>query len=208
MRVRLRTTRTLVWKGLLGLALLPLFPSFCQRRPQAPAAPPPPNYQEIGDRYYDAGDYANAVAAYSTYLRENPNGAGREGVLFRLAMALALPSSTVQDHELAMAYLRELASRYPTSPLRPQAELVAHLEGEIQQLRAEMEQRAQQEDALSRELEALKQGEIERLRNDLKGREERIRQQLPACAKSWRRPLRSIGPTFHPSGTAAWQPPT
>ncbi|OFV98421.1 MAG: hypothetical protein A3H94_06470 [Acidobacteria bacterium RIFCSPLOWO2_02_FULL_60_20] len=170
--------RNLLWKGLLGLALLPLFPGSCQRRPQAPAAPPPPNYLEQGDRYFDAGHYPSAVSAYSAYLTQNPAGAQRDRVLFRLGLAYSLPANPARDPVQAMAYLNELASRHPSSPLRPQAELLATLEGQIQQLHSDIAERQQQVANLSQEMEQLRrqESELQRLQSDLKSREERIRQ--------------------------------
>jgi len=98
---------------------------------------------------------------------------------------LALPASSSQNPGQSIAYLNELVAQYPNSPLRPQAEIIAHLEMEIQALQAEINQRGQQAESLSRQMDELKQqqdatkqqqGELEQLRIDLKGRDDRIRQ--------------------------------
>jgi len=176
----------LLLKSLLGLALLPLFPASCQRRPpQAPAPPPAPNDLQQGDRYFDAGDYPAAITAYLAYLRQNPASAERERALFRLGLSLALPANPKSDSAQAIAYWNELASSFPKSPLRPEAELLAQLEEQIQQLQLDIDQREQQKEALSQQLQQLQQsqqlqqvqqGELEQLQSDLKTREERIRQ--------------------------------
>jgi len=180
------------WKGFLGLALLPLIPGSCQRRsqvPVAPVAPPPPNYVEQADRSFDSGDYPGAISAYSVYLRENPSGAQLDRVLFQLGLAYALPGNPEQDSTRSIAYLNELVSRFPASLLRPQAEMVARLQEQIQQLRSEVDlreqqlrsemgQRERQMIELSQQMEKLKlqSGDIQRLQTDLNSREERIRQ--------------------------------
>jgi len=171
-RRRLRT-------GLLWLTLLSLSLSACQRRPQLPVAPPPPSYLEMGDRSFDAADYPAAIAAYSAYLRENPDSAAAERVLFRLGMAHALPSNPSQDPAQAILYMNQLTNQFPESPLRPQAELHVFLQQQLQQLHLDVAQRELQLTGLSREMEQLSQqqaSEVERLQGDLKNREDRIRQ--------------------------------
>ncbi|MBI2819901.1 MAG: outer membrane protein assembly factor BamD [Acidobacteria bacterium] len=165
--------------SLLGLILLPLFPGSCQRRPQTPAAPPPLNYLELGDQFYDVGDYPAAIAAYSSYLRETPGDAQIDRVLFRLGMAYALPKNPAHDPAQAIAYLNQLTNQFPASPWRPQAELLVGLEQQIQQLRLDIEQRESQIAGLTSKMEQLNSqrvGELERLQDDLTGRENRIRQ--------------------------------
>jgi outer membrane protein assembly factor BamD (BamD/ComL family) len=170
--------RKLFLKSLLGLALLPLFPGSCQRRTPTPAPPPPPSLLEQGDRAFDSGDYTAAITSYAAYLREKPNGPERDRALYRLGLALALPANPSQDPGQSIAYLNELAAQFPNSPLRPQAEIIAKLEMEMQELRLEIDQRGQQAESLSRQMDELKQqqGELEQLRTDLKSREDRIRQ--------------------------------
>lgn len=175
------------WKSLLGLALLPLFPGSCQqRRPQTPAAPPPPNYLEQGDRFFDSGDYANSIAAYTAYLNQNPDGTGRDHALFRIGLVYALPSHPLRDAAKASAYFEQLIAQYPQSPLRLQAELVAGLQRQVQSLEQQTQrlaedleqQRALHLAATSREAETLREREkeIAQLQWEVKNREERIRQ--------------------------------
>ena len=168
--------RSRIWKGLLSLLLLPLFPGSCQRRPQTPAAPPRPNYLEQGDRYFDTGDYPNAIHAYTAYLQQSPRGAQGDRVLYRLGLAFALPANPSRDPVQAVAYLNQLSSSFPQSPLRAEADLLAQLEQEIQGLRSEINEKEQQVGALNQQLQRLQQDELEQLRSDLKNREDRIRQ--------------------------------
>lgn len=174
-----RTNRGRLRTGLLLLALLGLSLSACQRRPQMPVAPPPPNYLEMGDHSFDAADYPAAIAAYSAYLRDHPESAAGDRVLFRLGMAFALPSNPSHDPAQAIGYMNQLSRQFPDSPWRPQAELLASLQQQIQQLQLDVAQRESQLSGLSREMEQLNQqqaSEVERLQGDVENREARIRQ--------------------------------
>ena len=134
---------------------------------------------EQGDRHFEAGDYANAVIAYAAYVREQPNGLEADHALFRLALVHALPGHPAQNQDQAIAYLNELVSRFPQSPLRPEAELLLQKEQQIISFRSEIAQREMQVEVLTRQMEELRQAggeELDQLRADLKGREERVRQ--------------------------------
>ena len=184
MRSRGCSLKTFFSTALLSLALLPLLPWSCQTRPaaQAPTAappplpPPPPSYLAIGDRYFDAGDYASAADAFQAYLSGNPSAPDRDRALFRLALTHEFPQSPVHDSAQALAELQELLSTYPDSPLRPQAELVLQLHQEAERLRAEVQAREQRIAELTDQLQQLQSGELEQLRTDVSQREERIRQ--------------------------------
>ena len=180
--------RKLIWKSALGLALLPLFPSSCKRRPQAPAPPPTPtpaaaapatpNPLEQAERYFESGDYLNAAVAYEGYLRERPDGKDRDRALYRLGLCLALPSNPSQNPDQAIAYLEELSTQYPKSSYKPEAELISALEREILDLHVIVTKRQQQVDDMSRQIDGLReqQGSLDQLRADLKDREDRIHQ--------------------------------
>ena len=178
-------TRRLLSAGLLGLALIP-FPWSCQRRPAAPVAPPPPNYFEIGERAFAAGDYLRAIEAYTAYLREMPDGSEADRVLFRLAMVYALPESPVRETTRSVQLLEDLVREHPDSLFRPPAEVLllqqrelAIERSEVERLRGDLGRRETQIQDLSQELDRTRQAgqvELERLRADLTRREERVRQ--------------------------------
>lgn len=152
--------RTFLSAGLLALAL---FPWSCQRRPRAPVAPPPPNYFQLGERYFEAGDYPNAAQAYETYLRNNHLAANRDRVLFRLALAYALPGSPVRDLPRAMQLLQQLVDMSPQSPFKPQGEFLLRIHQEVDRLRADVTKRDERIKELNRELEKLNR-ELEKLK--------------------------------------------
>ena len=174
--------------GVLGLALIPWLPWSCQTRPYAPPAPPappPPSYFDLGEKYFDAGDYAKAAEAYNLYIQGNSMADYQDRALYRLALAHALPASPVRDLPRATELLQRLVRLFPQSPYTAQAEFLLQLQTEMEQLRDEMQQREAQLQQLHQELAQLqqvqveiqvRQGEIEKLRADVTKREERIRQ--------------------------------
>jgi tetratricopeptide (TPR) repeat protein len=163
-----------VWSVLLALSL-----ASCQRRPQLPAAAPPPNYLELGGQSYDAGDFPAAISAYSEYLRNNPDAVAGDLALFRLGMSYSVPSNPSHDPEQAFAYWKQLVSQFPSSPLRPEAELLTGLHEQIGALVSEAAEREARLADFGRELEQLNQQQVserDRLQGEMKDREERIRQ--------------------------------
>src|SRR3990167_8733043 len=102
MRFDLGGIRRLLPTGVLGLALIAVFPWSCQRRPRATAPPSPPNYFELAERYFAAGDYGNAATAYENFLRDNRSPANQDTALFRLGLVHAFPESPVLNLPRAM----------------------------------------------------------------------------------------------------------
>jgi hypothetical protein len=171
--------------GLLWLVVLMALLSSCQRRqpvavvPVTPVLPPPPNPLMIADESYEMGDYRTAIAAYSTYLRENPSGAAADRVLFRMGMAYALPSNPSQDMSQAVFYMNELRDRFPDSPLRPEAELLVSLQLQIQKLRDDVDQEELLTSGFRRRLDQLDEQQVstaEEFQGELSRKEDRIRQ--------------------------------
>jgi tetratricopeptide (TPR) repeat protein len=165
---------------LLSLALLPLLPGSCQRKFPAPMTRPPlPNYFDAGEKYFDAGDYANAVQSYELYLQTNPAASHRDLVLFRMALAHAFPASPVQDLSKSLQLLAQLVTQFPQSSYRPQAEFLLSLHAELDTLRAGVAEREQDIQKLSKELDERDRSEQvdrEALRSDVTKKEERIKQ--------------------------------
>ena len=178
--------RTALSASLLGLALLPWG---CHKKPRAPLPPTPlppiasslapvpvpapipssipklpasPSYLDVGENYFEMGDYAKAAQAYETYLQNNYSPANQDQALFRLALTHALPASPVRDLPKATSLLQQLTKHFPESPWRPQAELLLGLQGEINKLRTDVSKRDEHIRDLSRELERLKQIDMRR----------------------------------------------
>jgi len=175
--------------GLLGLVFVPM-PWSCQRRTPAPVAAPPPNYYQIGETAFEAGEYARAIEAYSVYLRTTPGGPFADRVLFRMAMAYSLPESPERNPARAAELLQDLIRDYPGSPFQPPAELLVRQQSELQATQSELQaqqseverlladlgSRESQIQNLTQELDRVRQVELEQVRAEVTRREERIRQ--------------------------------
>lgn len=160
MRRKIGTTSRLLLATLLGLSLIL---GACHKRPRLRATPPSPDYFVLGEGYYEAGDYAQAAQAYQSYLRNNPSAANQDKVLFRLAMAHAFPESPVRNLPKAMQLLQQLVRLFPqSSPFKPQAEFLLRLQEEVERLRANISERDERIRELTRELERLKQIDMQR----------------------------------------------
>jgi tetratricopeptide (TPR) repeat protein len=184
MRCFLPSIRNSFQAGLLALAILPWachkkqtasapvpppLPAASKPEPvpsplptEIPSLPEPPSFFDVGEKYFDAGDYANAAQAYQTYLRSSASSPDQDRALFRLALTRALPGSPVRDLPQAMSLLRQLVTRFPQSSLRPQAESLLGLQGEIDKLQTDVGKKDDRIRELTQELERLKQIDMQR----------------------------------------------
>ena len=145
--------------ALLGLLL---FSAGCARKSRLPAPPPPPNYFQLGQDYFESGDYANAIQAYTAWMRDHSAADNSDLVLFRLALSNALPEGSLHNMPQAMQLLKQLVTQYPKSPLKSQAEFLLRLQDEVNRLRADLGKRDDRIKELTRELEKLKQIDMQR----------------------------------------------
>lgn len=186
MRSAIGSIRAALSAGLLGLALLHWG---CHKKPRAPLPPVPPavavptpapapvpapipssipnppaspSFFDVGETYFEAGDYAKAAPAYETFLRNDFSPANQDTALLRLAVIHALPASPLRDPAQSASLLQQLMKRFPESPLRPQAELLLGLQSEIDRLRTDVSKRDERIRDLTRELERLKQIDMRR----------------------------------------------
>lgn len=179
--------RDRISSGLFAIAMIWIWPWSCQQRQTAPPPPPPPSLYEIGDRNFDAGEYAQAVEAYIAYLQENatPGMGNQDRVLLRLALAYTFPESPLKDDAQARSYLIRLKQEFPSSPYAYEGELLLQAREEADRLRSEVQQRELHLAQIEQEMEVLRhtakdyqnlQAEMEKLRLSITQREERIRQ--------------------------------
>ena len=87
-----------------------------------------------GDLLFAAGDYRGAARAYAAYLEARPDAEDADRPLFRLAVIHLLPDSPVEDWKAARAFCRKIVDAFPQSPYRPQAEVLLHLQTEVERL--------------------------------------------------------------------------
>ena len=179
-------------RGLLRRAAIPLLllafgschakPRPAQPRP-APAAARALDPFARGEELLGRGAYTEAIAAYETHLRENPEAPNRDLTLMRLATAYAAPGSAERDLARSTATLRRLVVLFPNSPWRPQAEYLIELQSRIDGLTSEV---AMRNDEIARMKEELTRARTtpaaedppvqpDRSRVELRDRDEKIR---------------------------------
>ncbi len=154
-------SRLITTFSLTTLIALALFSASCGKKPPAIVVPPPPDYFQAGEKYFNAADYAQAVQSYDTYLSQYPDASNRDYVLFRLAVAYAFPQSPVRNLPRATQLLRRIL-QMPSSPYKPQAQLLLGLLDGVDKLRLDVGKRDERIKELTRELERLKQIDMER----------------------------------------------
>ncbi len=172
----------------LGFSLLS---GACHKKPPAPAVPLPPNYLQLGEGYFEAGDYGNAAKAYEAYLRANASPGNQDRVLLRLALVYSFPQSPVRDPARAKQLLQQIVNDFPKSPFKSPAEFLLRVQEEVESLRADLSKRNERMNELTLQLEKLKQSDLQRrsleesfsrlqeeaesLKADLRKRNERIK---------------------------------
>jgi TolA-binding protein len=130
--------------------------------PAVPPAPPPGAAAlEEGDRAFSASDYENACVAYENYLKLTPTQDLHDQALFRLGLAYAL-RKTSPDWQRAAGTWKRLLTDYPSSPYKPQVELILALYSDVGQVNADIKLRDDRIRQLSTELDRLKRIDAER----------------------------------------------
>ena len=127
-----------------------------------PSLPSTGGYFDLGEKYFQIGDYPRAAKAYETYLRSSVSLAYQDQALFRLALTRFLPESPVRDIPQALNLFRLLVKSFPQSPLRAQAEMILGMQAEIERMRLDVGKRDERIQELTRELEKLKQIDMQR----------------------------------------------
>ena len=139
------------------------------RIPSPPAPTPAPSKLEIGNASFNGGLYREAAESYEAFVRENPDAANLDEVLFRLGIAYGLAGSSPENFKNTQNELRALIIRFPKSRYRPEAEYILTLQAEILKLRlnvrdrdALMLDRDERIRRLTLELERMKKIDLER----------------------------------------------
>jgi tetratricopeptide (TPR) repeat protein len=141
--------------------------------PSLPEPPPPesapvsktvpsPSNLELGDQSFEAGNYQQAAKAYEAFLSKSPKAKNRDQALFYLGLSRALASNSGRDMRQAEAAFKRLLSEFPGSPYKKQAELVLGLQAQIEKLRSDISEREDRIKQLSKELQTLKEIDLQR----------------------------------------------
>jgi outer membrane protein assembly factor BamD (BamD/ComL family) len=180
-------------KGLAGLmvAAVILAIGACRKGPVKVAATPPPPYDyfQEGERNLHTGNYAEAVKAYETHIRNQPAAENQDLVLLRLALVYAVAPDPLRDLERSAATLQRLVSSFPQSSWRLQAEFVLELQAKltklqsevaekddhIRHLRTEAETAQKLDEEIRRAQNAEEQEQLGRMRAEAKEKENRIK---------------------------------
>jgi outer membrane protein assembly factor BamD (BamD/ComL family) len=136
------------------------FAAGCQRQPASPAVPVPAAYLKQGEISFEKGELGQAVIAYENYLRQTPNPKDHDRVLFRLALAYAIPGHPSHNPERSTELFNRLVALFPQSRLKPQAEYILRLQAESENLKT---------------INESAQAELEKTRAGVRERDERIK---------------------------------
>ncbi len=121
-----------------------------------------PSNLEVGMLNFNAGNYILAARAFEAFLRNNPKSPHRDQALFYLGLSRALASDRTRDWREAEAALRRLINEYPDSIYKNQADFILGLQGQIDKLRADLKDRDDRIKKLSDELQVLKEIDLQR----------------------------------------------
>ena len=117
---------------------------------------------ELGELNFQVGHYSKAAEAYETFLRNNPKARNRETALFHLGLSRALAHDSGHDwHQAEMAFKR-LLTEFPASPYNAQAEFILGLQAQIEKLKSDVKDREDRIKRLSDELQKLKDIDMQR----------------------------------------------
>lgn len=133
-----------------------LAPAFIPRKISVPSD------LELGEVYFQLGDYSRSALLYESFLRENPKSRDRDKALFHLGLARSLAEDSGRDWGLAAAAFRRLIAESPESPYRDQAEFILGLQEQIEKLRSDVRERDERIKRLSEELQRLKEIDMQR----------------------------------------------
>jgi tetratricopeptide (TPR) repeat protein len=126
--------------------------------PPVPLGPPAPPASTIAIENagleFSRANYPAAAQNYQQYLNLVPTGDRRDEALFHLGLIYSMDGPRV-DWQRAMNYFNQVVSEFPTSPLKPAAQLIMTLKSETVQLAAESDTRNLRIRQLNTELERL-----------------------------------------------------
>jgi tetratricopeptide (TPR) repeat protein len=121
-----------------------------------------PSSLEVGELNFQIGNYLQAIRAYDAYLGDNPKSKDRDKALFHLGLSRALANDQTRNLRRAEAAFRRLILEFPDSIYKNQAEFILGLQGQIEKLRTDVKERDEKIRKLSEELQVLKEIDMQR----------------------------------------------
>ncbi len=123
---------------------------------------------EQADRWFRAGVYEDAAAAYETYLRLQPKWFSCEQELFCLGLSYVLTQNPKPEWQRATFVMKQLVEEYPNSSFTASASLILSLRSQLDHLAldaaASTKQREEQIRQLNSELDRLKKIDSDRMK--------------------------------------------
>jgi TolA-binding protein len=121
-----------------------------------------PEELQEGEKYFRAGNYKKASLAFEKFLAKYTKSKYREQALFYMGMSRATATDSSRDPLQAEAALRRLIVEFPQSQYRKQAEYMLSLQTQIEKLRADVKERDEKIKLLNEELQKLKAIDMQR----------------------------------------------
>jgi tetratricopeptide (TPR) repeat protein len=145
-------------------AITPRVPTLPKPAPSEPISLPkaPPKELELGEADFQAGKYPKAAMAFESFLSAYPNSEGRDKALFYLGLSRALADNTGRNMRQTDAAFKKLISEFPNSPYKIPSEFILGLQSQIEKLRSDVKEREEKIKKLSEELQKLKEIDLQR----------------------------------------------
>ncbi len=142
-------------------ATIPPKPAQLEPAPLATTVTAPTNLN-LGEMNFQLGNYSQAIRLLETFLQENPKSGNRDKALFYLGFSRFLANDPDRDARQAEAALNRLLSEHPNSQFRGPAEFILGLGAQIEKLRSDIRDRDEKIKRLSEELQKLKEIDLQR----------------------------------------------
>ncbi len=117
---------------------------------------------EVGEMNFQAGNYRLAARSFEAYLNANPKSKNRDQALFHLGLSRMLANDSSRDMHQAEAAFKRLINEFPTSPHKSEAEFILGLQAQIERLKSDVKERDDKIKRLSEELQKLKEIDLQR----------------------------------------------
>jgi tetratricopeptide (TPR) repeat protein len=121
-----------------------------------------PSSLDLGEMDFQKGNYRQAARSLEAFLSANPNSKDRDQALFHLGLSRTLANDSSRDLRQAEAAFRRLIAEFPDSPYRNQVELILGLQAQIERLKSDVRERDERIKRLGEELQKLKEIDMQR----------------------------------------------
>ena len=111
---------------------------------------------------FQLGNYAQAARSFEAYLSASSKSKNRDQALFHLGLSRILANDSGRDLRQADAAFRRLITEFPESKYKDQAEFILGLQAQIERLRSDVKERDEKIKRLSEELQKLKEIDMQR----------------------------------------------